>query len=329
LTRIELKPRLARLLEEGETFAILTHVNADGDGLGSSIALYAYLHGRGKTTRMIQNEPVPPHYRFLKLSERVESFEPGEMGEFVEGADGVFVLDNGSLSRLGRLEPHVRNSRGLKVCIDHHEIADGCWDVKLVDEKASATGEVLHEMLELLGADLTPEMAEAMYVALVTDTGHFRFSKTRPSTHRLAAQLLGHGVDPERVHEHIYERRSEAYLRLMGAGLSAVRVTAGGRLVWTLLDLDVQERLGALEVDTGDLVNTLLGMEGAGMALLFRELPGGQVKVSLRSRGGVTVHDLALRHGGGGHQHAAGLLMEGPLADAARRLVEEADRLLS
>jgi phosphoesterase RecJ-like protein len=324
MTPRELDPRLIRLIEEGERFAVLTHLNADGDGMGSSIALYAFLLQRGKQVRMIQNDPVPEAYGFLKLTDKVELFQPGEMGEFVEGADGVFVLDNGSMSRLGRLEPHVRSCRGVKVCIDHHETGDDGWDLEVVDEKASATGEVLYGAFLTLGAELTPEMAEALYVSLVTDSGHFRFSKTRPETHRMAAALLEHGVRPERVYEHLYERQAEAELRLMGAGLARMRLAADGRIVWTQLDLELQRHLAALHLDTGPVVNALLALEGAGMAILLRELPDGEVKVSLRSRGEVTVHELAGRHGGGGHQHAAGLVMEGPLEDAARRLLQEA-----
>lgn len=324
MSDIDLDPRLARLLEDGRRFAVLTHMNADGDGLGSSIALYSLLRERGKQVRMIQNDPVPAAYRFLKLSQQVELFQPGEMAEFLETADGVFVLDNGSMARLGRLEPHVRASSATKVCIDHHETGDDSWDLLLVDSQASATGEVIYGLFQALGATIDHDIAEALYVSLVTDSGHFRFSKTGPATHRMAAGLLEHGVRPEKVYEQLYERQSEAELRLMGAGLARLQLACEGRVVWTTLDLELQRHLGALHLDTGRVVNALLSLEGAQMALLLRELPDGQVKVSLRSRREVTVHELAQRHGGGGHQNAAGLVMDGPLEEAARRLVKEA-----
>jgi len=321
---LDLDPRLVRLLDAGERFAVLTHMNADGDGMGSSIALYSFLRQRGKQVRMIQNDPVPAAYRFLKLAQQVELFQPGEMVEFVENADGVFVLDNGSMARLGKLEAPVRASRATKVCIDHHETGDDAWDLLLVDAQSSATGEVLFGMLQSLGAVIDHDMAEALYVSLVTDSGHFRFSKTRPVTHEMAAALLELGVRPEKVYEQLYERQSEAELRLMGAGLARLQLACDRRLVWTSLDLELQRHLGALNLDTGGVVNALLALEGAQMALLLRELPDGQVKVSLRSRREVTVHELAQRHGGGGHQNAAGLVMDGPLDEAARRLVKEA-----
>ena len=329
MTGSPLDPRLARLLDEGERFVILTHINADGDGLGSSIALYAFLQARGKTARMIQNEPVMAQYRFLELADRVEVFEP-EMADFVEKADGILVLDNGSMSRLGRIEPHVRASSALKVCLDHHETGDDCWDVLVLDEKASATGEVVYALFEAAGGTvLTDAMAEALYVSVITDSGHFRFSKTRPATHRMVAELLEHGVRPEKVYEKVYENQSEADLRLMGAGLARLQLAVDGRLVWTVLDLELQKHLGALQVDTGGMVNKLLSLEAARVAILLRELPDRQIKVSLRSRGSITIHGLAQRHGGGGHEHAAGLVMDGPPEEAARRLVQEATELFS
>ncbi len=328
MTAMELDPRLVKLLDDGQRFAVLTHMNADGDGIGSSIALHSLLRERGKQVRMIQNDPVPATYRFLKLVQQIELFQPGEMAEFVESADGVFVLDNGSMARLGKLEPHVRASSATKVCIDHHETGDDAWDLLLVDAQSSATAEVVYGLFESLGATMDHDVAEALYVSLVTDSGHFRFSKTRPTSHRMAAALLEHGVRPEKIHELLYERQSEAELRLMGAGLARLQLACDRRLVWTSLDLELQRHLGALHLDTGAVVNALLALEGARMALLLRELPDGQVKVSLRSRGDVTVHELAQRHGGGGHQNAAGLVMDGPLDEAARRLVKEAGATL-
>ncbi len=330
MTKKTLDPKLARLLDEGERFVILTHVNADGDGIGSSIGLYGFLQARGKNVRMIQNEPVMEQYRFLELADRIEVFEAGEMSEFIESADGIFVLDNGSMARLGRIEPSVRASSALKVCLDHHETSDDGWDVLVLDEKASATGEVVYWLFEAAGgAELTGAMAEALYVALITDSGHFRFSKTRPATHRMTAELLEHGVRPEKVYETVYHRQSEADLRLTGAALARLQLAMDDQLVWTVLDLELQKHLGALQVDTSGVINILLSLEAARVAMLLRELPDGKVKVSLRSRGTITIHGLAQRHGGGGHEHAAGLVMDGPPEEAARRLVEEARELFS
>jgi len=311
-----LEPRLVRLLEEGTSFAVLTHVNADGDGLGSSMALWAFLRSRGKQARMINTDPVPANYRFLKLTAHVEQFGAAQDGAFVEGADGVFVLDNGSLARLGSLEPHVRRARGVKVCIDHHETRDDAWDLAVIDSEASASGEIVHRILEQMGAELTLEIAEALYVSLITDTGHFRFSKTRPPTHRLAALLLERGVSPDRIYQEVYERHAEGYVRLMGYALATMG--RDGAIAWTVLDRALLTRLGAAEEDTGAIVNALLSLEGVRMAILLKELAEGEVKVSLRSKGGVDVTRLAVPHGGGGHRNAAGIAAPGPIAAATR-----------
>jgi len=327
ISALGLEPRLVRLLEDGKRFAVLTHVNADGDGIGSSLALGAFLQARGKQARMINTEPVPANYRFLALAARVEVFGSPEDGAFVEGADGVFVLDNGSLSRLGVLEPHVRRARGVKVCIDHHETRDDVWDLAVIDSDASASGEIVHRILERMGAELSLEIAEALYVSLITDTGHFRFSKTRPATHRLAALLLEHGVAPERIYQEVYERHAEGYLRLMGYALATM-----GRdrdIAWTVLDRGLLTRLGAADEDTGGIVNALLSLDGVRMAVLLREQSEGDVKVSLRSRGPVDVTRIAVPHGGGGHRNAAGIVLPGPIDAAARLLLAEAQAYLA
>lgn len=324
---VNLDPRLAPLVEGGERFALLTHVNADGDGLGSSIALYAFLRGLGKRSRVIVTEPVPDNYRFLALAGSIELYQPGESDRFVEEADAVFVLDNGSMARLGPLEAPTRRSRGVKVCIDHHETIDPGWDIAIVDEKASASGEIVYEILQALGGQITAEIAEALYVSIITDTGHFRFSKTRPLSHRIAAHLLEHGLKPDRIYQEIYERNSEGYVRLLGQGLSAMQRAREGALVWTSLDLKSQQDLDALDLDTGGIVNTLLAMVGVRVAMLFREMPNNRVKVSLRSKG-VDVHQLAVHHGGGGHRNAAGILLEGSLPEVAGRLLDDASALL-
>jgi phosphoesterase RecJ-like protein len=327
ISTLPLEPRLVRLLEDGTSFAVLTHVNADGDGLGSSLALWAFLRARGKQARMINTDPVPANYRFLKLAAHVELFGSAQDGAFVEGADGVFVLDNGSLSRLGALEPHVRRARGVKVCIDHHETRDDVWDLAIIDPEASASGEIVHRILEWMRADITIEIAEALYVSLITDTGHFRFSKTRPPTHRLAALLLERGVAPERIYQEVYERHAEGYLRLMGYAL--VTMGRDGAVAWTVLDRALLTRLGAADEDTGGIVNALLSLEGVRMAILLKELAGGEVKVSLRSKGPVDVTRIAVPHGGGGHRNAAGIVLPGPIDAAAHLLLAEGQAYLA
>ena len=326
--RFSIDERVIRLLEGGERFALLTHVNADGDGLGSQMALCGFLRSRGKQARMINNEPVSANYRFLALAPSVEVHPNGDSGKFVEDADGILVLDNGSLERLGSLVPHVQASRATKVCIDHHETRDDCWDLEVIDRDASASGEIVHEIIRVMNGDLSREMAEAIYVSLITDTGHFRFSKTRPLSHRIAASLLEKGIRPDEIFQKIYENQPEGFIRLMGHALLGVQRAVGGALAWTVLDREVQEKFGVASEDTGPIINTMLSIKGVRAALLFKELEDGKVKVSLRSKDEVDVHGLALRHGGGGHLHAAGILLPGPLQRVAELLVGEARALV-
>jgi len=325
---MQIDDRLVRLLREGDRFALLTHVNADGDGLGSQMALYGFLQSRGKQARMINDDPVPENYRFMQLADRIEVHDPASgTGAFIRDADGVFVLDNGSVERLGSLAEPFRAARGRTVCIDHHETRDDGWDLELIDPEASASGEIVHELIIALGGTLDAGMAEAVYVSIVTDTGHFRFSKTRPLTHRIAAGLLEKGVRPDRVFDHVYENHSEGFVRLMGEALRGMTLDAGGALAWVAMDRTLLARLGIGDTDTGPIVNLMLSIAGVRAALLFKELEDGSVKVSLRSKGAVDVHALARRHGGGGHRNASGIQMAGPLAEAVGTLLPEARHL--
>jgi phosphoesterase RecJ-like protein len=325
----ENQERLSRLLHEGERFALLTHVNADGDGLGSQMALYGFLRARGKQARMINHDPVPANYRFLQLAAQIEVHAPGAgTGRFIEEADAVFVLDNGSVERLGSLAEPFRASPGQKVCIDHHETRDDCWDLELIDPGASASGEIVHEIIDVLGGEIDAGMAEAIYVSIVTDTGHFRFSKTRPLTHRIAARMLEKGVRPDGIYDSIYENHAEGFVRLMGEALRAMTLDAGGALAWVAMDREMLDRLEVGDTDTGPIVNLMLSVAGVRAAFLFKELEDGGVKVSLRSKGAVDVHALARRHGGGGHRNASGIQLDGPLEGAVTMLLQDARRLL-
>jgi phosphoesterase RecJ-like protein len=170
--------------------------------------------------------------------------------------------------------------------------------------------------------------AEAMYVGLVTDTGFFRFNSTNPHAHEVAAEMLELGVVPGRAYRELYERNTLAFTRLLGHALAGLRLDAGGEVATVRLDREAIERLEAEDVDTSEITTAQLALDGVSVALLFRELPDGRVKVSLRSKGTVDLHSLAGEFGGGGHRNASGIVMNGPLDDAVRTVTERVGSLL-
>ena len=178
---------LEPLLAGARRAALCTHVNPDGDGIGSEICLHRHLKSLGIEGRIINTEPLATRYRFLDPEGEVEVFDARRHEEFLRDADLIFMLDNSALTRLGPLEPAIRASRATTICVDHHNVVEPFWKLNIIDEEACATGELVFQILKAIGARLDLPAAEAAYVSLVTDTGYFRFSKTSPRCHQAAS----------------------------------------------------------------------------------------------------------------------------------------------
>lgn len=327
--------RIRELIEDSTTILLTTHVNPDGDGLGSELALYRQLTEAGKQVRVINNDPVPDRYLFLDPDRCSEVFAPGRDRSFIRDCDLIIVLDNSSMERMGPMAAVLRASAARKVCIDHHLIrsepgspeSDGSWDVLWNLEEASATGELIFDLINALGGPLTLDKAEPLYVSLVTDTGNFRFSKTGPRSHEVAARLLECGVNPVRIYQEVFERNSAAFMRLLGYALSQFHQECDGRLVWVTVNRDTIRDYKAQDEDTSEMVNFFFQIHRVQMAILFKELPGGKTKVSLRSKGEVDVNSLAIRFGGGGHRNASGIVLDESLEPGTKRILREARKL--
>lgn len=317
----EAAARLQSARAQGRTIVLGTHVNADGDGLGSELGLWHFLRSEGYRATMINNDPVSRQYSFLRGSEEIRVYDAG-CAEVIRDAGVFVVLDNSSPERLGRLLPDLTASGAFKICIDHHAMVDPFWDLNCVDVEAAATGHLVYDAIRQMGGAITPEIAEALYVSFVTDTGHFRFSKTTPEVHRIAADLIEKGsLSPPRIYRFIFEDHTRGRSRLVGHALSETHYELGGRFAWARFTRSQLEQCNGVDEDTGDLVNMLLAVEGVEAAALFKELPEGRTKVSLRSRGDVDVNGLATRFGGGGHKNASGILMAVPLEESIRSVV--------
>jgi bifunctional oligoribonuclease and PAP phosphatase NrnA len=318
---------VGRLLDQAAAarggVVLSTHVNPDGDGLGSQLGLWHYLKARGLDVRVINNDPVHRKYMFMPGADTVEVYDPAAHRPFILEASLFFVLDNSSPERLGRVLEPARASKAHKVCIDHHVTADPFWDLNCIDVQAPASGQLVYEMIRALGGRITPEIALPLYVAYVTDTGHFRFSKTTAQVHRIIGELMDTGsIDPPRVYRSLFEGVPPGLNRLVAAALADTHYEYEGRFAWARLTRGQLESSGGVDEDTGDLVNMLLSVEGVLAAALFKEVDASRMKVSLRSLGDVDVHALAERFGGGGHRNASGITMPVPLEDGVRRVVE-------
>ena len=310
-------------------FLLTTHINPDGDGLGSEVALALWLEARGKRTRIVNDSVMPPAFTFLARHVPFEAFEAEAAERHFTESDAVVVLDTSNRQRIGRLAPLLDRHTIPVAVVDHHvSHARGFGHVNVIEPEASATGEILYDLIREEGETITPAIAEALYVALMTDTGSFRYSNTDTHAHRMAAELLAHGLDPQRLHSQVHSHASAERLRFFGEVLSALELLADGRLVVLEAAPEQFQRHGLVGADTDGLVDLPRTIAGVEVVVLFSEVEPGKVKVSLRSTGRVSIDQVCSRLGGGGHMHAAGVLLRGSRAEARARILPELARLI-
>jgi phosphoesterase RecJ-like protein len=321
--------RVQDVIRENDRFLLVTHVNPDGDGIGSQIALHRFLKSLGKESSVVNGQPAPINYHFLDGKGEVQVVDPSLHGDAFYLADVIFILDISNWDRLGRCGPLVRESKALRVCIDHHISNDQFADVNLIDVKASSTGELIYRLITGMAGEITMEIAEPLYVSIITDTGSFRFSNTNSAVHSIAAHLIDIGVDPRGVYENIYENSSIGRIQLLGLALSGLRIAGGGRIAWLKITREMMEKTRTCPQECEGFVDYLRLLKDVEVCLLFIELDDGKVKASLRSRGMVDVNKLAAEYGGGGHRHAAGLFVESGLEPMKDALIRSAERALA
>jgi bifunctional oligoribonuclease and PAP phosphatase NrnA len=288
-----------------DRFLVTTHENPDGDALGSLLATHLALQSLGKDGVMFLAgpAPLPGEYRFLQLGELLREL-PADVAERT-----LIAVDCANESRLGA-DAAVLHQSPYTVNIDHHHDNSRFGDVNLVDSAASSTSEVLRGILAELGVELTPDLAEPLYVALVTDTGRFQYANTTPKALRLAAELVEAGADVHKVFQGVYESVQFAKLKLLARALERAQVYEGGGLVVSYLLRDDFAEVGAVEPYSEGIIDFLRAVEGADMAALIREPPRGGSparRISLRaSHDELDVSAIARASGGGGHRQAAG-----------------------
>jgi phosphoesterase RecJ-like protein len=304
---------IAEALRSHDRFLLTTHENPDGDALGSLLATKLALEQLGKDAVMVLHgdAPLPGEYGFLQLEELRRRW-PDDVSE------RVFVaLDCANESRIA--DPEVLGRVPLSIDIDHHHDNTRFGQLNLIDATASSTGELLRDVFRELGVQLTPQIAEPLYVALVTDTGRFQYTNTTPKALRLAAELVEAGADVHRVFQGVYDTVQFAKLKLLARALERAQVFEGGAIVVSyLLRTDFGE-VGAAEPYSEGIIDSLRAVEGAEMAVLIREPPrtdGPLRRVSLRaSKDELDVSAIARKSGGGGHRQAAGFSSNASIAE--------------
>ncbi len=292
------------------------------------VALWHLLTARGVRAAITNPTTFPERYAFLlRGSEHADKSQ--EAVKHLRRADAVVVLDISDVGRLGQLGAIVRETGVPVACVDHHA-SDGTLPPgpRLVDDHACATGELIYDLSRAVGWTLSPDAARALYVAVLTDTGGFRFSNTTPRALQVAAHLLGHGLDPEDIYREVYASAPEGRVRLLAEVLDTLVVEPEIGLAWVTVAPGALERHGVDAEELEGVAEFPRSIKGMRLALLFRPLANGRVKVSFRSVGDVDVAQLASQFGGGGHRKASGASLSGSLADAQARVLAVARETL-
>lgn len=300
------------VIRRGERFLVCSHSRPDGDAVGSMLAMGMLLEQMGKRPDLVTADRIPNIYRDLPGADDVRT------ALRVHGPyDAVILLECDSLERA--------KLRGLEnfflVNIDHHRSGRAFGQLNWIDREAASVGELVHRIVKAAGVPVTPEMATCLYVTVLTDTGGFCYGGTRASTFALAKELVEAGADPIRIASEVYFSTPMSKLLLLGAALGNLK--REGRLAWLWVTHQDVVRTCAAEEDCEGIVNYALSIAGVEAAVFLRELPEGGIRLSLRSKGKIDVAAIAARLGGGGHENAAGVTLEGPLAQAMDLILSE------
>ncbi len=301
---------------QSQTIVLACHVNPDGDALGSMLGLALALLPLGKTVTCLSEDGVPAMLTFLPGAERVQ--QATDQSAF----DLALVVDSGDLPRVGSTIQPVIGRAGRVVDIDHHVTAGAFGDVRVLDAQAASTAEIVYALLRTLQTPITPEIATCLFTGIITDTGSFRFQNVTPNTLQVAAALLEAGAPPAFISEHVFENRTFAATQLLGHALASLQKTSDSRIVWARITASDFAEVGATDQDTEGIVSYVRGVQEAEVGILFREMAGGGVRVSLRSRDTVNVAEVAALFGGGGHRMASGCTVNLPLAEAEQAVIK-------
>ena len=317
------------LIKNNDKFVITSHVNPDGDSIGSEIALYKYLLKQGKNARIISYSETPDNYIFLDENKTIEKFDETEHNMSIQEADVIFVLDTNEYSRLRTMEPYIRKSPAKKVCIDHHLGKSNGFDYALIDTESPATGEILFKLFtfdkkQKLGIDI----AIPLYAAIMTDTGSFRFPRTDSETHKITAELIEAGADPVEIYSRVYDRAQIGRLKLLSRFLNNIVLLYDGKVVYSNVYLKDLEETGTNIFDTEGFSHYIMSIASVQIGIIFTQSPRG-VKISFRSKGEIYANELAKEFGGGGHMNAAGAWIDkGDMEKLAKEVTLKAKKYI-
>lgn len=309
---------ILKLIRESNSIAITFHCSPDGDSLGSSLALMLGIRSLNKNAYIVSKETIPELYSFLPSSEEIN----GKSHNIKNDTQCLIVLDCGDIERINAIVDFKNRSYSI-INIDHHISNSLYGDINYVDTNSSAVGEIIYQMLQLLGVSINKSMAECLYTSIISDTGSFKYSSTTSVTHSIAGDLINTHIDFSKIHRNVYENKKYERLKLYGKVLDSmelIHVTDGDLCLMYVTQDMLDEIKIESSTDTSDVISMGIEIAQVEVAILFKESEEG-TKVSLRSKNIIDVRKIAELFGGGGHIRASGLYLKGKSIDEAKELI--------
>jgi phosphoesterase RecJ-like protein len=311
-------PIIAETVAAANRVLILSHINPDGDAIGSMLGVWHVLRGMGKTATPLASSAYPEVAEALPGIEQVQVYQPGMP---LPPADLIWMVDTAAPQRVGPLyDEHATELNNLPlVIVDHHVTNDGLGRVNLVDAQAASCAELLYRLFRAMDMVVTPETATCLLLGLTTDTQSFQTNSTRPQTLRIAADLVEAGADQPTVVQKVYYATPYSTAHMLGLALSQIQRENG--LIWTYISREMMQQTHASDSAYDDVTSVMMRIEGMRISALFKERNDGSVKLSLRSKAGIDVAEIASAWGGGGHKQAAGATIQKNLDEAQREVL--------
>lgn len=313
---------IRQFIDRHDAFVVTSHINPDGDAIGSEVGLALFLRQLDKKVIVMNSTDTPESLRFLDPNDEIRVYGEHGTQPLLDTVDACFIVDVNNWEQLGNIGRGLQGRKMPRACVDHHQgNTDGFANHTVSDTSAAATGLLIYEMIRDSNGTVTKPIAEALYAAIITDTGTFRFSNADARVLRVAADLCDAGVSPFEMQRRVFGSKSWGAGRLLGPVLSTLESEANGKLAIISATLEMVNNAGATYDDMDSFVDLVRAIKGVELVLFFKETEEGDIKVSLRSNGNVDAHAIATQFGGGGHKMASGMRVPGPMQRAIDTVV--------
>ena len=312
-------------IEKADSIMLTTHENPDGDGIGSIVALYHHLEAKGKKFRILLTSKLPEEYRFLDSGNKFEIFDGGKHSEWLSNVDLAILLDIGNYTRTGKMWNLIQQNGTTIINIDHHPYPNGHpFTINISDINAAATGELIYDYLKTVDPNsLSKDVYEAIYIAVMTDTGSFSYNNTNVLCHEIAANAIKAGVDTAKIHQRVYGSSSRSRIKLLAAVADNLQFTYDGKLVWFKITQDMMKKANATKDDVDGFTDFARAIKGVEVSLMVFEKTDNSCRINFRSKGHYSINKIAQYFGGGGHSFAAGAVVDDEIAVVVTKVVDK------